>query len=73
MRETPEITTRMAKKVTDAKAETTPPHVFRQKSPNSWQIGSQFVFVFPLCAKYTIAAAAEAAAVSKARAACTHQ
>ncbi|KAK4790369.1 hypothetical protein SAY86_017673 [Trapa natans] len=42
---------------------TTAPLTFWQKSPNCWQIASQFVVGFPLCAKYTMAAAAAPAAV----------
>lgn len=45
------------------KEATTAPLTRWQKSLNCWQMANQFVFEFPLCAKYTIAAAAEAAAV----------
>jgi len=41
------------------------PEVRSQKLLNCWQMANQLAEVFPLCAKYTIAAAAEAAAVKK--------
>lgn len=46
------------------------PDTRSQKELNCWQIANQFVFVFPLCAKYTIAAAADAAAVKRASIIC---
>ncbi|KAK8715039.1 hypothetical protein V6N13_042382 [Hibiscus sabdariffa] len=46
------------------------PEVLSQKESNCWQIGDQFAFEFPSCAKYTIEAAAEAPAVTKASIAC---
>lgn len=42
------------------------PEMRSQKLLYCWQIGSQLAPVFPLCATATIAAAAEAAAVSRA-------
>ena len=42
------------------------PEVRWQKELNCWQMANQFVLEFPLCAKYTIAAAADAPAVKRA-------
>lgn len=42
------------------------PEMRSQKELNCWQIANQFALAFPLCAKYTIAAAAEAPAVKRA-------
>lgn len=42
------------------------PEVRSQNELNCWQIASQFVLPFPLCAKYTMAAAAEAPDVKRA-------
>ena len=42
------------------------PEVRSQKEWNCWQIANQFVLAFPLCAKNTIAAAADAPAVKRA-------
>uniref|UniRef100_A0A0D9WNL1 Uncharacterized protein n=1 Tax=Leersia perrieri TaxID=77586 RepID=A0A0D9WNL1_9ORYZ len=42
------------------------PEIRSQKESNCWQIASQFALAFPLCAKYTIAAAADAPAVTRA-------
>lgn len=42
------------------------PEMRSQKESNCWQIASQFALAFPLCAKYTIAAAADAPAVTRA-------
>lgn len=39
------------------------PEIRWQKELNCWQIANQFALVFPLCARYTMAAAAEAADV----------
>lgn len=39
------------------------PEVRSQKELNCWQIATQLALAFPLCAKYTIAVAAEAPAV----------
>lgn len=41
------------------------PEIRWQKELNCWQMANQFALVFPLWAKYTIAAAADAPAVSK--------
>lgn len=49
---------------------TTAPEIRSQNELNCWQIANQFALVFPLCAKYTIAAAAEAPAVNRANIAC---
>jgi hypothetical protein len=38
------------------------PEIRSQKELNCWQMADQFVLTFPWCAKYTIAAAAEAPA-----------
>lgn len=53
------------RRTTVVKPATTAPLVFWQKSLNCWQMASQFVLGFPLCAKYTMAAAEAAAAVVK--------
>ena len=45
------------------KEPTTAPLTLWQKSPNCWQIASQFVFGFPLWAKYTMEAEDEAEAI----------
>lgn len=58
-----ERTTRNTKRTAAMNDPTTAPLTFWQKSPNCWQIASQLVFGFPLCARYTIAAAAAPAAV----------
>lgn len=42
------------------------PEVRSQKELNCWQIATQLALAFPLCAKYTIAVAAEAPAVRRA-------
>lgn len=42
------------------------PEVRSQKELNCWQIAIQLALAFPLCAKYTIAVAAEAPAVRRA-------
>ena len=42
------------------------PEMRSQKELNCWQMANQFALAFPLCAKYTIAAAAEAPAVRRA-------
>ncbi|KAF3638784.1 hypothetical protein FXO38_17904 [Capsicum annuum] len=60
------------KSTTPAKEPTTDPDVLWQKESYCWQIGNQFVFVFPLCAKYTIAADADAPAVNNASIAFIH-
>lgn len=52
------------------KEATTAPLTRWQKSLNCWQMANQFVLEFPLCAKYTIAAAAEAADVVTATITC---
>lgn len=41
------------------------PETRSQKLLYCWQIANQLAFGFPLCAMYTMAAAAEAAAVSR--------
>lgn len=45
------------------------PEIRSQKLLNCWQIANQLAEVLPLCAKYTIAAAADAAEVSRPNAA----
>ena len=47
------------------------PEVRSQKELNCWQIASQLALAFPLCAKYTMAAAVEAPEVTRASIACT--
>lgn len=47
------------------------PEIRSQKFWNCWQIADQLADAFPLCAKYTIAAAAEATAVTAASNICT--
>lgn len=42
------------------------PEIRLQKELNCWQTASQFVLPFPSCAKYTMAAAAEAPDVKRA-------
>jgi len=42
------------------------PEIRSQNESNCWQIASQFALTLPLCAKYTIAAAADAPAVTSA-------
>ncbi|CAN1803884.1 hypothetical protein LINPERHAP1_LOCUS23746 [Linum perenne] len=42
--------TRTTNTTTVTNAATTAPLTFWQKSPNCWQIASQFVLLFPLCA-----------------------
>lgn len=54
------------KNIIPIKEPTKEPEVRWQKESYCWQIGNQFVFVFPLCAKYTIAADADAPAVNSA-------
>lgn len=49
------------------------PEMRSQKELNCWQMANQFALAFPLCAKYTIAAAAEAPAVRRANIAYTTQ
>lgn len=46
------------------------PEIRSQKLSNCWQIANQLAEVLPLCAKYTIAAAADAAEVNRPNAAC---
>lgn len=41
------------------------PEMRSQKELNCWQMENQFALAFPLCAKYTIDAAAEAPAVKR--------
>ena len=48
------------------------PDARSQKLLYCWHIENQFADVLPLCAKYTMAAVAEAAAVSKPNAACIY-
>lgn len=47
------------------------PEIRSQKELNCWQTDSQFVLAFPLCAKYTMAAAAEAPDVKRAIVTCS--
>lgn len=50
------------------------PEIRSQKELNCWQMADQFALAFPLCAKYTIAAAAAAApAVKRASIACINR
>jgi hypothetical protein len=42
------------------------PEMRSQKESNCWQMASQLALALPLCARYTIAAAADAAAVTSA-------
>lgn len=42
------------------------PDILSQKELNCLQMANQFALLFPLCARYTIAAAADAPAVSRA-------
>jgi len=42
------------------------PEIRSQNESNCWQMASQFALTLPLCAKYTIAAAADAPAVTNA-------
>lgn len=46
------------------------PEIRLQKELNCWQMANQFVFVFPLWAKYTMAADADAPAVNRASMIC---
>jgi hypothetical protein len=46
------------------------PEMRSQNESNCWQIANQFALTLPLCAKYTIAAAADAPAVTRASIAC---
>lgn len=55
--------TRSMNKATPAKDPINEPEMRSQKELNCWQMANQFVLVLPLCAKYTMAAAAEAPAV----------
>lgn len=55
------------------KAPMTAPLEFWQKSPNCWQIGSQFAFELPLWAKETTSAAAAPAPVDRPIAICNRQ
>lgn len=69
-RATAESTTKNTKMTAAIKEPTTAPLTRWQKSVNCWQIANQLVLEFPLWAKYTMAAAAAAAAVVKANATC---
>lgn len=71
-RATAESTTKNTKMSAAIKEATTAPLTRWQKSLNCWQMANQFVFEFPLWAKYTIAAADAAPAVVKATSTCTH-
>lgn len=53
--------------ITAAKDPIKEPEIRSQNELNCWQIENQFVLTFPLCAKYTIDAAAEAPAVNSPR------
>lgn len=46
------------------------PEMRSQKELNCWQMANQFTLLFPLCAKYTMAADAEAPAVNRASMIC---
>lgn len=49
------------------------PEIRWQKELNCWQIANHFALAFPLCAKYTIAAAADALPVKRASIACVNR
>ena len=49
------------------------PEIRSQKELNCWQMANQLALMFPLCARYTMAAAAEAADVNRASIACSNK
>lgn len=65
-----ESTTNNMKMKAAMKEATTAPLIRWQKSLNCWQMANQLVLEFPLWARYTMAAAAAAAAIVKATSAC---
>lgn len=71
--ETADKRMRMMKITTAMKEPMREAEVRPQKPPNCWQIANQLEFGLPWCAISTIAAAAEAAAVSNPIAACSNQ